>query len=145
MNPAGRSDKANTKTAHLGRLARDRKFSTCRHPTGYENTPPPPPVQLDHLHVLDSESASTQSQKWGWFLLPPSRFHHKFMMNKTTFHTRTKGNVDGEMWMQWRPQEGRKAPARMLHVPEDPRVPNRWSWHLRRLQCITYRPNGQTF
>ena len=33
-NPPGRSEKANTKTAHLGRLARDRKFSTCRHPRG---------------------------------------------------------------------------------------------------------------
>ena len=40
-NPARRSEKANAKTAHLGRLDRDRKFSTCRHPRDYENTPCP--------------------------------------------------------------------------------------------------------
>ena len=36
-----RSEKANTTTAHLGRLDRYRKISARRHPRGYENTPRP--------------------------------------------------------------------------------------------------------
>ena len=40
-NPAGKSEKAKNKTAHLGRLDRDLNFPTCRHPRGYENTPRP--------------------------------------------------------------------------------------------------------
>ena len=72
-NPPGRFEKANTKTAHLGRLARDGKFSTCRHPRGYENTPCPigPPTC-----VRFGVGVNPIREKGG-FPLPPSQFHHR--------------------------------------------------------------------
>ena len=61
-------------TAQLGRLDHDRKVSTCRHPSGNENTPRPigPPIC-----VWSAVGFIAISQEGGGgSRYPPSRFHH---------------------------------------------------------------------